>query len=53
MLLFKQICRSCCGRNMELKCNSLNCQVFYSTQQANNDMQQFSYINNIKQNLSL
>ncbi|VVC26026.1 Hypothetical protein CINCED_3A006758 [Cinara cedri] len=44
------ICRSCCGRNFELKCNSLNCQIFYSTQQAAKDMQQYSYIDNIKQN---
>ncbi|XP_050435853.1 DNA polymerase zeta catalytic subunit isoform X2 [Adelges cooleyi] len=47
------ICRSCCGRNVELKCNSLDCQNYYSTQQASKDMQQYSYINNIKDNLNL
>ncbi|XP_001949189.2 DNA polymerase zeta catalytic subunit [Acyrthosiphon pisum] len=47
------ICRSCCGRNFELKCNSLNCQIYYGAQQAAKDMQQYSYINNIRQNLSL
>ncbi|XP_026812686.1 DNA polymerase zeta catalytic subunit isoform X2 [Rhopalosiphum maidis] len=49
----KTICRSCCGRNFELKCNSLNCQIYYSSQQAAKDMQQYSYINNIRQNLNL
>ncbi|XP_050053975.1 DNA polymerase zeta catalytic subunit isoform X2 [Aphis gossypii] len=47
------ICRSCCGRNFELKCNSLNCQIYYSSQQATKDMQQYSYINNIRQNFNL
>ncbi|XP_050532925.1 DNA polymerase zeta catalytic subunit [Daktulosphaira vitifoliae] len=47
------ICRSCCGRNVELKCNSLNCQIFYSSQQAIKDMQQYSYINDIRDNLNV
>uniref|UniRef100_A0A2H8TGZ7 DNA polymerase n=1 Tax=Melanaphis sacchari TaxID=742174 RepID=A0A2H8TGZ7_9HEMI len=49
----KTICRSCCGRNFELKCNSLNCQIYYSSQQAAKDMQQYSYINNIRQNFNI
>lgn len=49
----EMICRSCCGRNFELKCNSLNCQIYYSSQQAAKDMQQYSYINNIRQNYNL